>query len=103
MGMRWSDIRPAMVMTMAMTMARRGRSTKTAEIMRPGSAGMRRGGGQSRGGGAGHHLHAGAHALYALGDHGLPLRQAADDGGEAWGGLAELHARLLGVVLGRPR
>ncbi len=111
-GMRSIDSTPASVMTMAMTIASRGRSTKTPEITRvrprrcrPSSS-LRRPRAEAghRRGWAGADQGAGAHALQALDDHPLALLQPGGHRGDGGRGLAERDAALLHLVLGvRPR
>src|ERR1700722_4857546 len=95
-GMRSIESAPASVIRMAMTIARRGRSTKTAEIIRLLSRLRCRRRGRS---GAGRHLNSGAHALDAVNDDCLALAQAAQDRGRRRCGLAKLDAGLRRLVL----
>src|SRR6266851_3379564 len=112
-GMRVSAIAPAMVMTMAMTMARRGRVMKTPEIMaRSSSAGARRRRGRAAGGrawragcrrldagGAGRDRLSRAHALDALDDDALAFAEPAGHRRQRRRRLAELDAALLRLVV----
>src|SRR5439155_20733997 len=96
-GMRNSDRTPASVIRTAMTIASRGRSTKTAEIMRllsrrPGRGGRRRGG-------AGYHLYAGSDPLDAVPDHHFAFAETRHDDRRRWCGLAEPDTPLLHLVL----
>src|SRR6185437_5711207 len=110
-GMRVIAIAPAMVMTMAMTMARRGRAMKTLEIMTPSSpsgallwrcrlarrrpAG-RRGLARRR---CGRHRLSRPHALNAVDDHRVALVEAVGDDRHGRRRLAELDALLLCLVV----
>src|SRR4051794_4297168 len=96
-GMRRIDSTPASVIRMAMTMASRGRSTKTAEITVLLSRRFRRR--RWRGRGTRRHLDAGAHALDAFQYHHLAVLQAVHDDGGCRRRLAELDAALLDLVL----
>src|ERR1700736_5188454 len=118
-GMRVSAIAPAMVMTTAMTMARRGRVMNTPEIMRRSpaagarrrrgrAAGRRRtaGGGARRAGGrrldaggAGRDRLARTHALDALDDDAFAFTQSVGHCRQRRRGLAELNAALLRLVV----
>src|ERR1700736_988746 len=100
-GIRRIAKAPAIVMTIAMTMARRGRSTKTDEIMarrfRPPS--VRRQGWRWRRGRRRYRL-AGAPALQALVDHQLACLQTVDHRGNGRRRLAELDRPALRLVVG---
>src|SRR4051794_10148234 len=99
-GMRSMPIRPAIAVTMAMTIARRGRSTKTAEII--GSALRLRGHGRSsrwcahRGGVDGD---AGADSLEPLGDDDVAIGEAGFDNRQRALVGAKLEAALLHLLL----
>ena len=89
-------IRPAMVMTMEMTKASRGRRMKTEERTIGSPCGWR--GGPPR-----RELRADSHArpqpLLALHDHPIAFLQAVVDGIEAVALGADLDAPLLGLVV----
>src|SRR5579859_506856 len=95
-GIRNIESAPASVIRMAMTIARRGRSTKTAEIIRLLSRLRCRRRGRR---GARRHLNAGAHALDAVHDYRFAVGQAAQDRGRDRSGLAKLDAGLCHLVL----
>src|SRR6478735_9129404 len=82
---------PAMVMTNAITIARRGRSTKTAEIMGSCPPVWPRGPGRYR--------LARTHPLQALDDHLVAQREPVDHRGYCGGRLPELDPALLGLVV----
>src|SRR6267154_1115550 len=98
-GMRVSEIAPAIGMRMAMTIARRGRSTKIEEnIKSPSSVRYRRNrwsGWRSRRDGL-----AWAHALQAFDNHAVTFVQSAYDGGESWRRLSELDVLPSRLVVG---
>src|SRR5271166_3751781 len=96
-GMRNSDRTPASVTRMAMTIASRGRSTKTAEIMPLSARRFRRG--RCRGGGTGHHLDARPHPLEAFEHDHVALVQPGHDHRCGWRRLAKLDATLLDTIL----
>src|ERR1700733_3644078 len=96
-GMRSSESTPASVITMAMTIASRGRSTKTAEIMPLWTRRFRCG--RRRRGGTGVYLDAWPHALDALEHDRFAFLEASHDDRGGRGRLAELDAALLDVVL----
>src|SRR6476661_848426 len=91
-GMRRIDSTPASVIRMAMTIASRGRSTKTAEIM---SACRRPRRGWRRCGRTGRHGDPGANFLDALQHDHVAVVEAAHDHRSRGRGLAELDAALL--------
>src|SRR5713226_3035067 len=110
-GMCVAASAPAMEMTNAMTIARRGRSTKTAEIMGfcPPAGRHRRAFGCDR------HRRppscwirsayslAPTHALQCFGDHLVAQLKPVDDGGNCRGGLPELYAAFFFLVYGDHR
>src|SRR3984957_12108348 len=95
--MRCIDNAPASVSSMATTIARRGRSMKTPEIiLRLSHARV----GWRWRGRAGADLDAGPDALDPLGDHHLALLQPAGDHGRGGRRLAQLDPPLLHLVVG---
>src|SRR5271166_1322600 len=95
--MRSSDSIPASVIRIAMTIASRGRSTNTAEIMPLLSCRFRRG--RCWRGWAWYHLNTRPHALDAFEHDHVALVQASHDHRCGWRRLAELDATLLDTVL----
>src|SRR4051812_42534084 len=93
--------KPASEMTMAMTMASRGRLMKVQEITAspPAGRGTRCGLGAGIGG-AGRNLHIRPDALLSLQHHLLAASQAPGDHRRLRGGLAELNAAALHPVVG---
>src|SRR6516225_12021755 len=93
-GMRVSAISPAIVMTRAMTTARRGRSTKIAEITRLPPGRRRWRAGRPR-----RDDLTGADTLHALGNDQFSVAHTAYDDGGRGRRLAELYAAHLRPVL----
>src|SRR6202453_304386 len=92
-GMRSIDNTPASVMTIAMTIASRGRRMKTAEII-----GSRRGVGERRAGRPRGHHQTWPPPLYAAQHDHLALGQPVEYRDRHWRRLAEPNARLLHLV-----
>src|SRR5271166_2921605 len=91
-GIRVSAKRPPSAMTIAMTIARRGRSMKTDEIMASAPA---RDGGDGRG----RHRRVRSRPLDSLYDDLLSLLQAVDNAGLFRSQFAEAHTALAGDIL----